>query len=177
MQNPKLYIISGERKAGKTTFCRRVIDAARTAGWQVSGVLSPAVFCQGEKTGINLLDLKTGLEQQMARVRRPDEDTAFSLNWIFDPSQLKRGNEILKKAVPCDLLVIDELGPLELRHKQGWQAGIKILHEGHYRLALLVIRPELLDKALEYWPQAAVIQIRENENNITALQEIQERFI
>ena len=176
MQNPKLYIISGERKAGKTTFCRKVIDAARAAGWQVGGVLSPAVFCQGEKTAIDLLDLKTGLQEQMARARRPDEDTSFSLNWVFDKSQLKRGDEILKKAAPCDLLVIDELGPLELLHNQGWQAGIKVLHQGHYRLALLVIRPELLKQALERWPQAAVIQITEDQNNILDLQEIQKQF-
>ena len=177
MQNSKLYIISGERKVGKTTFCRKIIETAKAAGWQVSGVLSPAIFCQGEKIGINLLDLKTGVQQQLARARRLDEDTSFSLNWVFDKDQLKRGNEILKNTAPCDLLVIDELGPLELLHGQGWQAGIRVLESKNYRLGLLVIRPELLEEALSRWPQAKVILIKENKSNIEDLQEIQKLII
>ena len=126
---------------------------------------------------INLLDLKTDLQQQMARARRPDEESSFSLNWIFDKDQLNRGNEILKEALPCDLLVIDELGPLELLHGQGWQAGIKVLESRDYRLGLLVIRPELLKEAQKRWPQAEVILIKENDINIKALQDIQNLII
>ena len=176
MTNSKLYIISGERQAGKTTFCRKIIEAAKTVGWQTGGVLSPAVFSEGKKIAIDLLDLKTGLQQQMARTRRPDENTSFSLNWVFEKTQLTRGNEILKTAAPCDLLVIDELGPLELLHGQGWQAGLKTLANKNYRLGLLVIRPELLKEAQQRWPDAEVICITQTNNN-EALQRVLNQII
>jgi hypothetical protein len=42
------------------------------------------------------------------------------------------------------VLVVDELGPLELVRNQGWTAGLDVLRAGRYRLALAVVRPSLL---------------------------------
>jgi molybdopterin-guanine dinucleotide biosynthesis protein len=36
-----LIIVTGERGAGKTTFCTRLIELARSAGKSIGGVLSP----------------------------------------------------------------------------------------------------------------------------------------
>jgi nucleoside-triphosphatase THEP1 len=44
-----------------------------------------------------------------------------------------------------DVLVIDELGPLEFDLQTGWTASFEVLRRKRYRLALIVIRPECLD--------------------------------
>lgn len=53
------------------------------------------------------------------------------------------GQSVLEISLPCDLLIVDELGPLELTHQMGWRAALEILPRAGYRLALVVIRPEL----------------------------------
>jgi nucleoside-triphosphatase THEP1 len=63
--------------------------------------------------------------------------------WYFNLRTLEWGNQVLEISLPCDLLIVDELGPLELTHQMGWRAALDILPLSGYRLALVVIRPEL----------------------------------
>jgi nucleoside-triphosphatase THEP1 len=51
----------------------------------------------------------------------------------------------LRAATPCDVLVVDELGPLELIHGKGWIVALDILQARNYRAALVVVRPCLLE--------------------------------
>lgn len=159
MTRGNLLILTGGRGAGKTTLCQFLANRARAAGWDVAGVLSPAQVEEGSKTGILLKDPRRGEIQPLARLALPGEVSPTGLRWIFDPAALAWGNELLAAATPCDLLVVDELGPLELVRGEGWQAGIAALDSGAFRLALAVIRPELLDAARARWMDAEVIDV------------------
>ncbi|MCJ7623745.1 MAG: hypothetical protein MUO76_09600, partial [Anaerolineaceae bacterium] len=61
-----LLVITGWRGSGKTSLCRRVVEAARSTGWRVRGVLSPPVFKGDQKDAILIEDLSTGERRQMA---------------------------------------------------------------------------------------------------------------
>jgi len=54
------------------------------------------------------------------------------------------GNQAIAAAPPCDLLVVDELGPLEFEQNIGWRATFEILEGQKYKLAIVVIRPECI---------------------------------
>jgi nucleoside-triphosphatase THEP1 len=75
------------------------------------------------------------------------------------PDAVAWGNQILRETVPCDLLVIDELGPLEFNREEGWIKAFDVLESGDYRSALVVIRPTLLDDALERWDVERIINV------------------
>lgn len=155
----KLHIITGDRGAGKSTFCQHLAELAGAAGWQPGGLRSPAVVEGGQKTGIAAVDLRTG-ERRLLAVRRERDQPAAELQtnrWRFDPEVMAWGNDVLQTAVPCDLLVVDELGPLELERGEGWLAGLAALDSGRYRAGVVVIRPELLAIARQRWPAARVI--------------------
>jgi hypothetical protein len=49
---------------------------------------------------------------------------------------------------------VDELGPLEIVRGQGWQKAFNVLNRGDFRLALVVVRPELVDQARLHLPPA-----------------------
>lgn len=166
MTTPLLWALTGERGAGKTTFCRALAERARAAGWDVAGLLSPGVFENGVKTGILVQDLRTGETHPLARVHPvPGLASAvqaenFSLafgDWLFDPSAFAWGNQVLEASLPCDLLIVDELGPLELVRGEGWTSALAVLRQPRYRVGLVVVRPELVELARQSLPIAQVM--------------------
>jgi nucleoside-triphosphatase len=178
---PQILIITGTRGAGKTTLCQRWVDMARASGWQVAGVLSPACLEAGLKTGIDIVDLRSGERRHLADLA-PDPAAATwvgmpsgdvpsqdgisqstasirTRKWIFDTAALSWGSRILAAAIPCDLLVVDELGPIEFERHEGWVEGLSAVDSKKYHLALVVVRPELLATARQRWDSAVIITV------------------
>ncbi len=139
---PRIILITGESGAGKTAFCRQAIDLARQHGWRVTGVLTLPRFVNGARVGMEVHDVSTG-EQRALGELAPTEGP-YTEKWHFNPSALAWGSEILGRAVPCDLLVVDELGPLELGRGEGWSVAFDLLRMDTFRVALVVVRPSLL---------------------------------
>ena len=140
----KIVLLMGEREIGKTHLCQRVVEETQRRGFSCAGVLSPALFEGGEKVGISLIDVASGEERLLATAN----DVPHGVRWgryRFVPSSLAWGGDLLAKAAPCDLLVVDELGPLELELGEGLVQALDVLVRGGFSLALVVVRPGLLD--------------------------------
>jgi hypothetical protein len=160
-----LILVTGAIGAGKTAFCLAAVAWARARGWQAAGLVSPPVFENGVKIGIDVEDVSSGERRRLARRRVGEVEAAIATTgWVFDPEALQWGNQVLENALPCDLLVVDELGPLEFERGQGWLAGLAALDSRRYRLGLASIRPELLNRARQRWPDAGVEEIRSLES-------------
>jgi len=168
MSEPILLMITGFRGTGKTTLCLHLAAAAQKAGWKVSGLASPPVYDGQVRSAIEVQNLASG-ERKTLAVRRSevqgDATGIHTRNWQFDPQVLAWGNQVLKASVPTDLLVVDELGTLELEHGQGWKAGIDAVESRQYAVALVVIRSELLAQALVRWPDADIVEIDTPEDS------------
>ena len=140
----KITVITGERGAGKTRFCALQEINARQQGKQVAGVLSPSLFQNGKKVGFYLKDLQT--EEQClggSTILKP-ENTFDFYKWNMDRDSFDWANDFLSKIKSCDLLIIDELGPLEFELNNGLTAAFDCLRTAEYKKALVVIRPELI---------------------------------
>lgn len=163
-ENGHLWILTGARGSGKTTLCRRLATEAKALGWDVAGVISPAVYDGGEKTGIEVLDLRSGESRLFARrLAGFDGSSSRHPSWIFDQIAMAWGNQVLKTVIPCDMLIVDELGPLEFEAAVGWSAGLQALDSRSYQVGLVTIRPELLKVARQRWPFAGVVDMESAE--------------
>jgi nucleoside-triphosphatase len=162
-----LVLVTGESGSGKTTWCLELIDQARQGGIGVSGVVSPLVFDAGHKVGIDLMDVSTGerrrlaMFQQDARQKPANDPGISTLNWTFDPAIFTWGNQILNRLGASQLLVLDELGPLELLENKGLTAGLKCIDDRRHQTACVVIRPALLPTAVERWPWSKILRVED----------------
>jgi len=159
MKPSRLWLVTGERGAGKTRFSRRVAELARKAGWQVGGLISPAVFEGQDKIGIQLESLFSGEARPLAVKKAQPSFNRVLGEWHFDAQALAWGNGELTNALAAvknqkqmELLVIDEIGPLEILRKEGWTAALPLLNSLVYRVGLVVIRPELVETARQLLP-------------------------
>ena len=155
----EVVLLTGERGIGKTHLCQRVVQLALERGYVCAGVLSPAVFSDGEKVAINLIDVSTG-EDRLLAVADDMPGDVRSGKYRFVSSTLEWATKRLRRAVPCDLLVVDELGPLELESKGGLVEALDILRGGGFGLGLVVIRPQLLDSLKERLQSAESLVLR-----------------
>lgn len=164
MRNGARFLLSGNREIGKTSLLIKLKELAEQAGFNVKGVISPGVFVNGQKIGIDLLDLRSNQSVRLADLNQDGIHSAVvTEHWSFHPDGLLCGDEALANSVPCDLLIVDELGPLELERGQGWQNGVKAIDSQEYRAAVVVIRPELINAALAKWPDASVFTLAQKD--------------
>ena len=155
----RIILLSGESELGKTTLCLKLADMLKAIPMVVNGVICPPVYEGLSKTGIDVQILKSGEKRQLARLNSGKSEGLFTRKWLFDETVTDWGNEELAKATPCDILIVDELGPLEFERGLGFLNGFTVINSRDYSAALVVIRPSLLPNALKRWPDANVISV------------------
>lgn len=115
----------------------------------------------GQKIGILAEDLRSGEQRTLAYAApHPQADLRLG-KWYFDQQVLGWGNRVLENSSPCDLLIVDELGPLEFDAGDGLQTAFDIITAGNFRAGCVVIRLSLLAQARTRWPWAEVLPIAE----------------
>jgi nucleoside-triphosphatase len=138
-------LLTGLRQVGKSTVCQAVVELARAQGRQPQGVLSPALFdSSGAKVGFEVLDVATGERWLLAHTVRELDGPRIG-PYVLDSAGLVRSIIALTRACEgADLMIVDEIGPLELKRNEGFAPVLDCLPlqgPGHL---LLVVRPSLL---------------------------------
>jgi nucleoside-triphosphatase THEP1 len=153
-----LVFITGPSGSGKTAFCTKLASLAGEAGLSVGGILCPAVFEGGQKVGIEQLDISSG-EQQRLGVRSKGAGKNTIGCWHMDEVVIARGNQAIAGLGNEDVIIIDELGPLELEDGYGYQQALYLLDKERYRTAFVVVRPALLPLTQLRWPHSQVVEL------------------
>ncbi len=141
----KIFILSGAKGVGKTTLVREVIAWTKEQNYSVEGICSPAIFHDHKKIGIQIEDVTTGEYRTLATALGELNSSITTDAWSFDEKNLEWGNQILESIKKCKLLVIDELGILEIAQHRGWSQAIPVLKNLDYELAIVVVRPDLCE--------------------------------
>lgn len=143
MESKALILLTGVQGIGKSTVCQRLAALWRDRGGAPAGLITrtagPERYVVDVASGEERL-LATAGEEALAGPRLP----CFS----FSQEALDWGNAVVQAAVarPADLVLLDEVGPLELAQGVGLLPALKILL-GSGKAALIVVRPALLEQA------------------------------
>ncbi len=186
-----LYVLSGQIQIGKTRWLEALIAELSAAGIKSYGVVAPGIWRElprssseepeREKLGINNLLLpnnklisfarRTDLALAEGTLKRNSQSGKMRLGWSIDDDAIRCVNEHfaqikkLSESLEAEpgLLVVDELGRLELKAGQGLVTALELLESGPSTLtqhAIIVVREDLLpliEGRFKRWGEKRVI--------------------
>ncbi len=144
----QVFLITGNRGIGKTTLLLRILEELRGTRLKIGGVVSPPVFAGGdEKIGFQGEDVATGDQWALGRLNGSLDGPRLG-PWSFSSEGFRLGISAVREAInlQADLIVLDEIGPLELIRGEGYAAVLPELPSSPVKILMLVVRPELINR-------------------------------
>ena len=139
-----IFILSGPVHGGKTTLLEKSLPGWASRGLAFGGFLSVAVLDGRGQAEYDLLDLQEGRRLPFLR-RTGEPDAERTGPFFFVGRTLDLARAIIRKAAPGELLVVDEVGPLELEGRGLWPALREVIFRPEQR-SILVVREEILER-------------------------------
>jgi len=149
MDKRKIFIITGTREGGKTQFINDLFDFLSLFEKKIAGFLSRGSFNdQGQKDFI-LRNLKNGNEIHLAS-RNELEGYEQRGNFFFNTNAINAGNKIIEDALieKEKIIILDEIGPLELSGKVWHDSFLRILNN-HKGILIFSTRKRMMDRIIE----------------------------
>jgi nucleoside-triphosphatase THEP1 len=139
-----VLLLTGPVHAGKTRLLQDLVVELKREGICLDGYLSPAVFKNGEPFGYDLLDLKKEVRFPFLRRKgRPGWEKVGP--HFFVPGGLRQAKRKILLRRENEFLIVDEVGPLEVRGG-GVRAALEPILSGRSAGCLLVVRRAVLDE-------------------------------
>ncbi len=100
---------------------KRIVLELKRQGYRLEGFLSEAVWKKEETAGYDLFNLKK--ERSIPLIRRTGEKEWQKIgSYFFIPQSLAEAEKIILRGKEADILVVDEVGPLESSGRGFWPA-------------------------------------------------------
>jgi len=139
--------VTGRPGIGKTTVLLNAVEGLRAKGYRVGGMVSREVRQEGARVGFQVINLKAGEEGWLARINQPSGPQLgkYRVNLVdLETFGVKAIQTALGEA---DLVVIDEIGPMEL-FSQAFKQAVKDAVDSR-KLILGVIHHSARDPVIE----------------------------
>ena len=137
-----IFILTGPVHSGKTTLLKKVVRELKEKKYRIDGFLSETVWKKEEIVGYDLFDLKK--ERSIPFIRKTGEKEWQKIgSYFFIPQSLDEAEKIIVRGKEADILVVDEVGPLELSGKGFWPALKQVIFHP-LNSYLLVVRINIL---------------------------------
>ncbi|MFZ5940483.1 MAG: nucleoside-triphosphatase [Bacteroidota bacterium] len=161
-----MIILSGGIMQGKSTFARELISLIRKEGISAGGFISDGLQVGDNRTGFDLYNIESRERTLLARIPPMPENWIRFGRFAFNPEAFDRANSEITAMLEkkTELILLDEIGPLELKN-EGLTPGLEaLLNEGR-TVGLLVVREALADKVIKKWNLRNVTMINIRETN------------
>jgi len=110
----RLIFVTGRPGVGKTSVLLRVADALKMRGYRVGGMISREVREGGVRVGFEIVDFYTGRRGWLAHVNQPAGPQVSKYRVNLSDLNALGANSIRNAVANADIVVVDEIGPMEL---------------------------------------------------------------
>ncbi|MFW5974633.1 MAG: nucleoside-triphosphatase [Bacteroidota bacterium] len=154
---PDIFILTGDVDEGKTTTARKITSLLKVGGYQVAGFFSAKLQEGANKHSYAVEEISSG-RQVLLCSPQADTGPVRTGRFYFSEEGLSFGRNILLQAAeqPPDLIVVDELGPLELNDK-GWTPALEQVLNQSSIPQLWIVREKLVNIIMRKWHIGNVI--------------------
>ena len=164
----RALLLTGNPSVGKTTVLMNVVGALKEKGYCVGGMVSREAREGGTRVGFEILDLINGRRGWLAHVNQKNGPQVgkYCIN-IEDLNTI--GAQAVTKAVKkCEVIVIDEIGPMELFSKRFKEAVRKALESHKLVLAVVHLKAQdtLINEAKKREDAEIIIVTKENREKL-----------
>jgi nucleoside-triphosphatase THEP1 len=154
--------VTGGVGAGKSSFLQEVVQTLRERAVFPAGFLAEGIVEKGERKGYRLADLTSGERRPFGEVRER-KGRIHTGRFTFNQETLRWGEDLLWQAVSREdtpLIILDEVGPLELKGK-GWARAMEhLLHQSRIP-QVWAVRSRAVEAVIKAWnlSPAAVVDV------------------
>ncbi|USD39468.1 ATP-binding cassette domain-containing protein [Ferrimonas sp. SCSIO 43195] len=150
-ESPQLLIVTGESGSGKTTLLQRLVADNANGTLDLNGILCPGEMRDGLRVSSDIVDVRTRARTRFGQ-RQQQFDPATNTRFTFSEAGLKLGLDALtpRTSTQQGIWLVDEIGPMELKNG-GFAKAIAALLSDPKRKHIWVVRPSLIQQAIDYW--------------------------
>lgn len=151
----KVYLLTGKPGTGKTTLIKQALTAFKG---KAGGFYTEEIRCQGTRLGFRLITLD-GQEAVLAHVDIRSQDRVSKYGVDVDGLD-QVGVYALREAMnQCDLVVIDEIGKMELFSANFRKTVSEIIASGKRVLGTIMLAPNPYADAIKRQPQVNLVEV------------------
>jgi nucleoside-triphosphatase len=132
-----VLLLTGKPGVGKTTVLMKAVSALKEKGYRVGGIISREVREGETRMGFEILDLSSGRRGWLARMNKGHGPQVGKYRVNIKNLDAIGADAIADALEICDIIAIDEIGPMELFSEGFKQATRKALESRKPVLAVV----------------------------------------
>jgi nucleoside-triphosphatase len=132
-----VLLLTGNPGVGKTTVLMKTVNALKESGYKVGGMMSREVREGGTRVGFEILDLYSSTRGWLAHVNQRSGPQVGKYRVNIEDLNAVGAQAIMGAAENCDVVAIDEIGPMELFSEEFKEAMWKALESRRLVVAIV----------------------------------------
>jgi len=110
----RVFLVTGRPGVGKTTVLVKIVEALKAKGYKVGGMTTQEKREGDARVGFQILDLATGRLGWLAHMNQPGGPRIGKYRVNMDDLENIGANAITNATKTADVVIVDEIGPMEL---------------------------------------------------------------
>jgi nucleoside-triphosphatase len=122
----RILLLTGSPGVGKTSVLLRIVESLKAQGYSVGGMVSREVRVGSGRVGFEILDLHTGGKGWLAHVAQEQGPKVGRYRVNLGDLDSIGVEAITNAALTSDVVIVDEIGPMELSSQKFKEALRKV---------------------------------------------------